>query len=70
MTGKGSINVSELGTRVAAVLGYWAVQYVIVDLMYSLLAVAAVGLRVTTVRSWVPVFGSVSDARGVRLFWG
>ncbi|KAK4151731.1 membrane bound O-acyl transferase family-domain-containing protein [Chaetomidium leptoderma] len=68
--GRGSITASELGTRAAAVLGYWTVQYVVIDLLYGLLALVAVGLGVTEVRGWVPAFGSVADARGVRLFWG
>lgn len=66
----GGITLSEIGTRVGAVLGYWAIQYVVIDFLYSLLAVVAVSLQVTDVKDWVPVFGSVSDARGVRLFWG
>jgi hypothetical protein len=68
--GQADITRSELGTRLGAVLGYWVIQYLVIDLLYSLLAVVAVGLGVTDVRGWVPVFGSVADARGVRLFWG
>lgn len=68
--GPGGITLSEIGTRVGAVLGYWAIQYAVIDLLYSLLAVVAVSLHLTDVKGWVPVFGSVSDARGVRLFWG
>uniref|UniRef100_P9WEG8 Acetyltransferase fsoF n=1 Tax=Humicola fuscoatra TaxID=112175 RepID=FSOF_HUMFU len=68
--GPGGITLSEIGTRVGAVMGYWAIQYAVIDLLYSLLAVVAVSLHLTDVKGWVPVFGSVSDARGVRLFWG
>lgn len=66
----GNVTMVELGTRLFSVLGYWAVQYMVVDFLYSVLAVVAVALHITNVDVWHPVFGSVGDAWSIRQFWG
>ena len=66
----GSVSASELCTRFLGVLGYWVVQYMIIQVVYHAVAMAAVGLHVTEVAAWPPVFGSVDEARSLRQFWG
>lgn len=70
LTRLGSVTRSEMSTRVLGVLAYWTVQYMVIDVLYSVHAVLAVALRITDVDVWPPVFGSVDDAWSLRQFWG
>ena len=65
-----SVSETELSTRFGAVLGYFALHYFVVDLLYSLLGTLTVALRISSVEDWPPVFGSMSDAWSIRQFWG
>lgn len=64
------ISVDELISRFLGTLGYWTIQYLIIDLLYSLLAIAAISLNITEVDTWPPVFGHVDEAWSLRQFWG
>ena len=64
------VSASEVGTRFLSVMGYWTVQYMVIQVLYSILAILAVTLRITDVKVWPPVFGSVGDAWSIRQFWG
>ncbi|KAL8830594.1 MAG: hypothetical protein Q9191_001347 [Dirinaria sp. TL-2023a] len=64
------VSTSEIITRVLSVLGYWVVQYMVIEVLYSFLAVSAVALRITDVDAWPPVFGSVMEAWSIRQYWG
>ena len=66
----GAISALETKTRVLGVLGYWIVQYLVIEVLYSILAVVAVTLHVTSVNVWRPVFGWVDEAWSLRQFWG
>ncbi|KAL2060527.1 hypothetical protein VTL71DRAFT_9168 [Oculimacula yallundae] len=64
------ITQDELITRIAGILGYWTVQYVIIQAVYACFAIVAVTFDITAPDSWPPVFGSVSDSYSLRRFWG
>ncbi|CZT12319.1 uncharacterized protein RAG0_16187 [Rhynchosporium agropyri] len=64
------ITRDELITRIAGILGYWTVQYIIIQAIYASFAIVAVTFDITAAASWPPVFGSVSDSYSIRRFWG
>lgn len=64
------ISAEETGSRVLGTLGYWTVQYFVIELLYSILAISAVSLHITGVTVWPPAFGSVDEAWSLRQFWG
>ena len=64
------VSTLEISTRVLSVLGYWTVQYMVIQVLYSVLAVLAVALHITDVDVWPPVFGSVEEAWSIRQYWG
>ncbi|MCJ1251307.1 hypothetical protein MMC30_008539 [Trapelia coarctata] len=70
LTRLGNVSASEMRTRVLGVLAYWTIQYMVIEVLYSFLAVLAVAMRITDVDVWPPVFGSVDDAWSIRQFWG
>ena len=65
-----NVSASEMSTRILGVLGYWTVQYMVIEVLYSVLAILAIALRITDVDVWPPVFGSVDEAWSIRQFWG
>ena len=66
----GSVSRMEMSTRVLGVVGYWTIQYIVINLLYSFLAVTAVSLRISDVGKWPPVFGRLEEAWSIRQFWG
>jgi hypothetical protein len=64
------IDWEQLHIRLLAVLGYWTVQYLVINLLYDCLAVFAVALHITEVDVWPPVFGRGDEAWSLRQFWG
>jgi len=64
------VTTEELSTRIFGVLGYWTVEYMLIDVLYSLVASVTVALHITNVEVWPPVFGSIRDAWSIRQFWG
>ena len=66
----GSVSASEMSTRLFGVLGYWTVQYIVIQLLYSTIAIVAVSLHMSDVRVWPPVFGPIDEAWSLRQFWG
>lgn len=56
------IDLEQLGTRLLGVLGYWTVQYLIINLLYGSLATLAVALHITGVDVWPPVFGRLDES--------
>ena len=63
------ISASELKIRLLGVLGYWTVQYLVIEVLFSILATLAVALYLMNVDVWPPVFGSISEAWSLRQFW-
>ncbi|KAI9723913.1 MAG: hypothetical protein M1828_004032 [Chrysothrix sp. TS-e1954] len=64
-----SVSIEELLTRVFASLAFWINLWANLQLGYTLVAIPSVILG-SDVRSWRPVFGSLSEAYTLRLFWG
>lgn len=64
------IDLAQLGSRLLGVLGYWTVQYLIINLLYDILATLSVALHITNVDVWPPVFGRHNQAWSLRQFWG
>lgn len=64
------VSDTEILIRVASVLGYWFVQYLIIQAAYYTLALPSVILGLTESKEWPPVFGSVGDSYSIRNFWG
>ncbi|KUI61968.1 hypothetical protein VP1G_09110 [Cytospora mali] len=64
------IDLAQLGSRLLGVLGYWTVQYLIINLLYGILATFSVALHITNVDVWPPVFGRFNEAWSLRQFWG
>lgn len=64
------VSGEEMNTRIISVLAYWTIQYIVIEVVYGTLAIAAVALGITTVNVWPPVFGSLGDSYSLRQFWG
>lgn len=64
------IDLAQLGSRLLGVLGYWTVQYLIINLLYDILATFSVALHITNVDVWPPVFGRHNETWSLRQFWG
>lgn len=56
--------------RVFSTFGFAFTFFCIIQGFYSAVAAATVGLGLSDVASWRPVFGSLSDAYNLRNFWG
>ena len=63
------VSFLEVKTRLLGTLGYWTVQYLVIEVLYGILAILAITLRLTGVNVWPPVFGSVDEAWCLRQFW-
>lgn len=64
------VSDTEILIRLASVLGYWFVQYLVIQAAYYTLALPSVILGLTESKEWPPVFGSVGDSYSIRNFWG
>lgn len=64
------VSGTEVAIRVASVLGYWVVQYLIIQAAYYTLALPSVILCLTESKDWPPVFGFIGDSYSIRNFWG
>lgn len=64
------VSRTEVLIRVASVLGYWFVQYLIIQAAYYTLALPSVVFGLTESKEWPPVFGSVGNSYSIRNFWG
>ena len=56
--------------RAIRVLTFWVSLYIYLGTPQRIFGIAAVGFGGSRVESWIPLFGSVGEARGVRAFWG
>lgn len=64
------VSPEELIVRFITPLIIWVTSYCMIQMTYDLMSIVAVGLRITNVKSWRPVFGSIWNAYTVRKFWG
>lgn len=64
------LTTRELRTRVISTLGYWTVQYCMMQFFYSASALVSAMINPQSIKSWRPLFGSPKDAYTLRNFWG
>ena len=64
------VSGEELIARIISIIAYWTIQYIVIEVMSSTLAITAVALGITAVNVWPPVFGSLHDSYSLRRFWG
>lgn len=64
------VTPEDLIVRFITALIIWATSYCMLQITYDLMSIFAVSLRITNVKSWRPLFGSIWDAYTVRKFWG
>ena len=63
------ISKEELFVRSISTLGYWIVQYCLIQSFYSLFTILDVCSKPNEVKQWPPIFGSIADAYTMRGFW-
>ncbi len=66
----GNVSGEDLITRTASILAFWSMQYIVIEVVYGAIAIAAVVSGLSATGAWPPVFGSLSDSYSLRQFWG
>jgi hypothetical protein len=61
--------LQRLATRIGSILAIGGLLRMIIDCIYRLLSVVAVGFG-ASLQDWPPLFGRVRDAYSLRRFWG
>lgn len=60
----------ELVTRLTVGISTWVAGYCLLQVLFGIPALIAVGIKPSSVVGWHPVFGSLLDAYTMRGFWG
>lgn len=60
----------EVAVRIGTSFAGWFVSYCGLEAMYDALAIAFVGVGLSEVRAWRPIFGLVRECWSIRQFWG
>ncbi|KAH7408179.1 membrane bound O-acyl transferase family-domain-containing protein [Phaeosphaeria sp. MPI-PUGE-AT-0046c] len=66
----GEVSREELAVRVTGSFVYWCNIYAVLHGLFSFAAVLSVGLGLSKIENWKPLFGSLRDATSLRGFWG
>ena len=66
----GEVTVEQIAIRLITTIALWTSIYCIITMLYSVVSLTAVLSGVSEVRSWPPVYGSLSKAYTIRGFWG
>lgn len=66
----GDVTTEEMVLRFMSAILYWTVAYFLIQGVYSGVAAVMVGLWLSDVQRWKPLFGRLTDAWSVRQFWG
>lgn len=64
------VTAEELKANFVSTVGYWTVQYCMMQVFYSLFAIIAVCTAPSDLKLWRPLFGSIGLAFTLRGFWG
>lgn len=64
------VTSTELQARVTSSLGYWVIQYSMMQFFYSAFALITAIFDPSDIYLWHPLFGSPRDAYSLRNFWG
>ena len=70
LTRGSDLSIQELKARTIAVIGYWAIQYSMMQFFYSAAGLISAVSNPHDIKSWRPLFGSPSDSYTLRNFWG
>lgn len=65
-----AITGQEILIRIAMSFFMWFAAACVLQVLYSIMQIVAVGSGLTGVEGWKPLFGSLSDCWSVRQFWG
>jgi hypothetical protein len=66
----GDVTPEEVVTKFVLAAAIWTLAYCMLRITYDMTSIVAVGLRITSVKAWRPLFGSLWDMYTVRKFWG
>ena len=66
----GNIDVEEVALRFILSVMIWTTSYFMLRMAYEGASILCVGLKLTKVESWRPMFGSIWELYTVRRFWG
>lgn len=66
----GDVTLVEVAVKFIIAFFIWATSYCMIRMTYEMVGIVAVALRITSVKAWRPVFGSLWDMYTVRTFWG
>lgn len=61
---------ADLGEIIGGVIGFGAAGSLLLFVLHDFLSLCMVGLGVSRVADWPPIFGSVTDLYSVRRLWG
>ena len=64
------VSTVEIRARTISTLGYWTVQYCMMQFFYSAAALLSAIINPQSIKLWRPLFGSPKDAYTLRDFWG
>lgn len=65
-----NLKMEKLVVRSATVLGFWLVQYLVINGIISLFSFIHVALGIEDVQLYRPNFGPIREAHSLRQFWG
>lgn len=65
-----NVTSAEIRTRIVATLGYWIMQYCMLQFFYSIAGIIGAVTNPKDIRLWRPLFGSLSDGFTIRNLWG
>lgn len=65
-----SLRDGNMSLSFIARLSFGMTIYYMMQIIYNILAIIAVGLNISKKEDWPPCFGKVSDVTTVRYFWG
>ena len=66
----GTLPAEDVVLRCVSVLMFGTITYLLFEAVHRATAAVTVGLRVSPVERWRPLFGNLGDAWSVRRFWG
>lgn len=64
-----SVSFDEIATRVIVTYSFWAAQFSLLHVYWSLAAIVSVIFKPGELKLWRPLFGSISNAYTMRNFW-
>ncbi|KAK2865366.1 hypothetical protein FQN49_003642 [Arthroderma sp. PD_2] len=66
---EGSYSGQDLGETLGAIVGFALAGYLNLTVLFDFISVLAVGLGISDVEGWPPIFGPLSEMYSIRRFW-